>query len=359
MDFSYQSKPGKVVFGKDRRKTIKAEIREWKAGRVLIVSTPGRATVSKEAAERLEGLCVGIHDKAVQHVPEETVGELVERIRKENVDGLVAIGGGSPIGLAKAAALEVSLPILAIPTTYSGSEMTSVWGITKEGEKQTGKNDVVKPRTVIYDPVLTVSMPPLLTLTSGVNAMAHCVEALYAENKNPITSLIAEEGIRALYNSLSKAVQDPDDLESRSEVFYGAWLAGTTLGTVSLALHHKLCHVLGGSCSLPHSETHTVILSYAIAYNSDNIPEALDAMARAFETKPDRVAGKIFDMVYALGGPVSLSEIGMNQSDIEKAADLVTRNAYYNPRPIHKKDIEHLLEQAFKGERPVQQPINA
>ncbi|WP_158735738.1 maleylacetate reductase [Alteribacillus sp. YIM 98480] len=352
-DFTYQTEPQKVVFGQDKRKTIKEEMAEWGAERVLIVSTPGRKKEAEEAARLLGNKCVGIHDKAVQHVPEETIDVLVNEINETRADALAAIGGGSPIGLAKAAVLQVPLPILALPTTYSGSELTTVWGITKNGQKQTGKDPIVKPKTIIYDPELTKSMPASLSLVSGVNAMAHCVEALYAENRNPVTSIMAEEGIRALAASLGEIVKQPDNMEARAEAFYGGWLAGSALSAVGMALHHKLSHVLGGSFQLPHAKTHTVILPHAAAYNASYAPEAMKAVARALGREEHDAAGAIYDFIKANDGPVSLAEIGMKKEDVAKAADQVTKNAYYNPRPISKTAIQELLEKAYNGERPV------
>ena len=303
-------------------------------------------------AELLEELCVGIHQEAVQHVPINVVEKSLHVVDSLQVDSLVAIGGGSAIGLAKAIALHKALPIIAIPTTYAGSEMTPIWGITENGMKKTGKSQDVKPKTVIYDPQLTVTLPTALTVTSGMNAIAHCVEGLYAENKNPIISLIAEEGIRAISSSLPVIMNDPHDLESRSKALYGCWLGGTVLGSVGMALHHKLCHVLGGSFNLPHAETHTVVLPYAIWYNAEHIPEELKIIARALGTDPENVAGFLFDLAQSLHAPVSLKTIGIKEEDLDIAAEYAVKNPYFNPRPIVKEDIRELLEYAFRGERP-------
>jgi alcohol dehydrogenase class IV len=257
---------------------------------------------------------------------------------------------GSAIGLAKAIALELGLPIVAVPTTYAGSEMTQIWGITEGGEKRTGRDPRVLPRTVIYDPALTLSLPARVAGPSGINAIAHCVEALYAPNVNPIIALMAEEGIRALAGSLPTVVHNPSDLDARAQALYGAWLAGTALGAATLGLHHKLCHTLGGSFNLPHAEVHTVILPHAAAYNASAAPAALARAGRALGTAD--APGAIFDLAVALGAPTALRDIGMRADDLAAAADLATRNHYPNPAPVTREGVRRLLDDAFYGRRP-------
>ncbi|SDP16876.1 maleylacetate reductase [Paenibacillus sp. yr247] len=352
--FQYEVQAARVIFGAGLLTEVSAELKALGAHRALVISTPGQESLAREVAGLLGDLCVEVHAKAIQHVPIETVEESLVLVRDLDVDSLIPIGGGSSIGLAKAIALNTSLPILAIPTTYAGSEMTPIWGITENGHKKTGRNLIVKPKTVIYDPKLTVTLPSRLTVTSGMNAIAHCVEALYAENANPITSLLAEDGIRALSSSLPQVVADPNNLNGRSEALYGCWLGGTVLGSVGMALHHKLCHVLGGSYNLPHAETHTVILPYAIWYNASYAPEAVKAIARAIGSDENNVAGTLFDLAKSLDAPTSLAEIGMNENDLDQAAELATKNPYFNPRPIDIRSIRKLLEFAFIGKRPDQ-----
>ena len=189
----------------------------------------------------------------------------------------MALGGGSTIGLAKAIALRTDLPQIAIPTTYAGSEMTPILGETKDGRKTTQKSMKVLPEVVIYDVDLTMTLPAGLSGTSGINAIAHAVEALYAEDANPIISVLAEQSIAALGRALPQIAADPSDREARSDAQYGAFLAGACLGSVGMALHHKLCHTLGGTFDLPHSETHTIVLPHALAYNAPAVPKAVDA----------------------------------------------------------------------------------
>ncbi|MCM3729538.1 maleylacetate reductase [Neobacillus cucumis] len=352
--FLYESQPSRIVFGDGAIKEIGKEIQLLGMKNALVISTLGKngMELAGKVAALLGDLCQSIYPKAIQHVPIESVIESVEYVKKNQIDGLITVGGGSPIGLAKAIALETELPILALPTTYAGSEMTPVWGITENGVKKTGNNVIVKPKTILYDPELTTTIPAKLSVTSGVNSIAHCVEALYSQNANPITSLLAEEGIKSFVKSLPKIVENPNDLSARSDALYGAWLGGTVLGTVGMALHHKLCHTLGGTFKLPHAETHTVVLPYAIAYNAEYTPKAIQSISRALNSDIQDVAGTLFDLIQSLGGPVSLESIGFNEEDIEKAADLATKNPYYNPRPIEIEAIRDLLEDAFYGKRP-------
>jgi len=284
------------------------------------------------------------------HVPIEIAQQAREEAARLGADCCVAVGGGSTTGLGKAIALTSSLPILAIPTTYAGSEMTPIWGITEGGRKTTGRDPRVLPKTVLYDPTLTVTMPTQLSVTSAINAMAHCVEALYAKDANPIISLLAEDGIRSFAQSLPGIVKNPDDLNSRSKALYAAWLGGVSLGAVGMALHHKLCHTLGGTFNLPHAETHTVLLPHATAYNAPAVPEAMHRINAALGTRG--APQGLFDLAKSLGASLTLKEIGMKESDLDKAAEIAVQNPYYNPRPITKEGIRSLLQSAYEGRRP-------
>jgi alcohol dehydrogenase class IV len=284
------------------------------------------------------------------HVPVETAEEARGEVRRLRADCCVAVGGGSTIGLAKAIALALEIPIVAIPTTYAGSEMTSIWGLTEGGLKKIGRDRRVLPKTVIYDPALTVNLPASVSGPSGTNAIAHCVEALYAPDSNPIISLMAEEGIRALAESLPVVVREPGNLEARSRALYGAWLAGSALGAVSMGLHHKLCHTLGGTYNLPHAEVHTVLLSHATRYNAGAAPDAMRRISRALDAED--AAGGLFDLAVAIGAKTALKEIGMKATDLDEAAVLATRNPYTNPAPVTREGIRALLEDAYHGRRP-------
>jgi maleylacetate reductase len=350
LSFTFQILPSRVIFGAGSLEKLPEEIQRLGASRALVLSTPEQRQSGEEVVERLGARAAGLFDRAAMHVPIEIAEAAREEARWLGADCCVAVGGGSTTGLAKAIALVSELPILAIPTTYAGSEMTPVWGLTEGGRKTTGRDPRVLPKTVLYDPCLTLTMPPLLSATSGINSIAHCVEALYAQEANPIISILAEEGIRAFAESLPVVVTQPDKLEARSEALYAAWLGGLSLGSVGMALHHKLCHTLGGSFNLPHAETHTVILPHAVAYNAPAALEAIPLVARALGARS--AAQGLYDLAASMGAPVSLAALGMKASDLDRAADLAVQNPYYNPRPVTRDGIRALLEDAFRGIRP-------
>jgi maleylacetate reductase len=351
--FIYDQLPARVIFGPGSLGELSKEVARLGAARALVVSTPGHANLAEEAARLLETRAAGIYAGAVMHVPVDTAHAACEATRRLTADCVVAIGGGSTIGLAKAIALETGLPILAVPTTYAGSEMTPIYGLTAGGRKNTGRDPRVLPKTVIYDVLLTLDLPPQITGPSGMNAIAHCVEGLYAPNANPITSLLAAEGIRALSRSLVRCVLNPRDLEARTEALYGAWLAGEVLGSVGMGLHHKLCHVLGGSFNLPHAETHTIVLPHAAAYNAAAAPDAMRAIADALPVgDAAEVPGALYDLAMLLGARVALQDIGLKESDLERAAEIACAAPYPNPRPIERVAVQKVLEQAFHGVRP-------
>lgn len=348
--FVYTGLPARVVFGAGTLEHLEREIEMLGSSRALVLCTPQQRDQAQVVADRLKTRCVGIFDRAVMHVPIETAREAREQARALEADCAVAVGGGSTTGLGKAIALESSLPILAIPTTYAGSEMTPIYGLTQGGLKKTGRDARVLPRTVIYDVDLTLSLPPALSATSGMNAIAHAVEALYAQDANPIMSLLAQEGIRALSSGLPGVVKKPQDIEARSQCLYGAWLCGAVLGSVGMALHHKLCHTLGGTFNLPHAETHTVVLPHAVAYNRAAAPDAMRAAARAIGA--DDAAQGLYALARSLGAPLALKDIGMREADLDRAAQLATESPYYNPRPVEYGAIRQLLEDAYHGRAP-------
>ena len=348
--FTHNALPGRVVFGAGSLAKLSEEIERLGARRALVLCTPQQQEQAQDVAARLGTRCAGIFDQAVMHVPIETARAARAEARRLDADCAVAVGGGSTTGLGKAIALESSLPILAIPTTYAGSEMTPIYGITEGGLKKTGRDARVLPRTVIYDPTLTLGLPVGLSATSGMNAIAHAVEALYAEDANPITSMLAAEGIRALKEGLPRVVAEPLNLEGRSRCLYGAWLCGAVLGSVGMALHHKLCHTLGGSFNLPHAETHTVVLPHAVAYNRAAAPEAMKLAAAALDAE-DAARG-LYALARALGAPLALKNIGMRESDLDRAAEIATQSPYYNPRPVEYGAIRKLLDDAYHGREP-------
>jgi maleylacetate reductase len=357
LSFTYEALPSRVIFGPGSIDKLPAEAAGLGVSKVLVLSTAEQRNAAEEAARLLGSRTAGVFAGAVMHVPVEVAAAATNKARELSADCCVAVGGGSTTGLAKAIALNIGLPIIAVPTSYAGSEMTPIWGLTEGGIKKTGRDVRVLPRTVIYDPLLTVSMPPLLSATSGMNSIAHCVEALYAQDANPVISLLAEEGVRAMATGLPTVVAQPEHLTARSQTLYGAWLGGVALGAVGMALHHKLCHTLGGSFNLPHAETHTVVLPHACAYNAWSAPEAMARVARALGA--DSAAEGLYDLAASLGAPTSLAALGMKESDLDKAADLAIRNPYYNPRPIDRESIRALLQNAFEGRRPAYAESNS
>jgi maleylacetate reductase len=349
-NFVYEQLPSRVVFGAESFDRLAAEVERLGLKRAMMLTTPSQRGLADRAAHKLGVATAGIHAEAVMHVPVETARAARETARRLAADCLVAIGGGSTIGLAKAVAFDTGLPIIAVPTTYSGSEMTPIYGVTENGQKRTGRDRKVLPRVVIYDPLLSLELPAKVSGPSGMNALAHCVEALYAPDANPITSLMAAEGVAALAQALPRVALEPDDLEARSDALYGAWLAGSALGQVAMGLHHKLCHALGGAFNLPHAETHTVILPHAAAYNREAAPNAMRIIATALGAG-DAAAG-LYDLARSIGAPLSLQEIGMPAGGIERAATLATENPYANPRPVEFAGVLHLLDDAYYGRRP-------
>lgn len=349
--FEYASLASRVVFGAGSIKRLPAELEKLGATRALVLSTPGRSGSVKRIAAMLGAKLAGIYDKAVMHVPVE-VAEDARRVAKElGADCCVAIGGGSTVGLGKAIALTTSMPVLCVPTTYSGSEMTTILGMTEGGMKNTLRDARVLPKTVIYDPELTLGLPPATSAASGMNAIAHGVEALYSHEVNPIVSLMAEESIRALAQALPAVVKSPQDLEARSDALYGAWLAGAALGAVGMALHHKLCHVLGGTFNLPHAETHAIVLPHAVRYNAAAALVAMQRVARALGAAD--AAGGLYDLETRLGIPMRLADIGMPETGIERAARIAVEAPYPNPRPVEYAPVLELLRNAWAGRRPI------
>jgi alcohol dehydrogenase class IV len=352
LTFVYQALPSRVVFGAGSLARLPAEVARLGAARALVLTTPEQRETGERVAALLGDRAAGVYPYAMMHVPIEVARAARQEAAARGADCCVAIGGGSTIGLGKAIALESATPIVAVPTTYAGSEMTPIWGLTEGGAKRTGRDMKVLPRTVIYDAELTLTLPPMLSATSGMNAIAHRVEALYAADANPIVSMMSEESIRALAESLPVLVRAPSDLAARSRAQYGCWLAGTALGSVGMALHHKLCHTLGGSFNLPHAEVHTIVLPNATAYNRAAAPAAMARIGRALGVA-DAAVG-LFDLATGLGARMQLAEIGMREADLDRAAEIATQSPYDNPRPIERDAIRALLQDAYDGRRPSQ-----
>src|SRR2546427_2373135 len=364
--FVYDQPAIRVIFGIGVIDQLPEEVQRLGARRALVLASPGRRPIAEEAARRLGTAAAGVYAEPAMHVPIDVARAVCETAKRLEADCCVTIGGGSTIGLGKAIALEnkasgangaSALPIVAVPTTYSGSEMTPIHGVTEGGLKRTGRDRRVLPKTVLYDPTVTVTLPPRISGPSGMNAIAHCVEALYAPDANPIISLLAAEGIRALARSLPVVVKEPAHLDARADALYGAWLAGTALGATSMSIHHKLCHTLGGAFNLPHADVHTVILPHAVAFNREAAPEAMRLAADALGAR-DAAQG-IFDLAVRLGAPLALKDIGMPADGLDRAARLAAENPYDNPRPIEYAGGGALLEHAYHGTRPAERETGA
>ena len=348
--FTYRGLPTRVVFGGGTLAQAPRELEQLGVSRALVLTTPAQVEHGRAVVELLGDRAAGMFNGAAMHTPVGVTATALAAFRELAADGVVAIGGGSTIGLGKAIGVRTGVPQLAIPTTYAGSEMTPILGETEGGAKTTRRSLDILPEAVIYDVDLTLGLPVALSGTSGINAIAHAAEALYAENANPITSLMAEQGIAALARALPAIAAEPRGRAARTEALYGAWLCGVCLGTVGMALHHKLCHVLGGSFDLPHAETHTVVLPHAIAYNAPAAPVAMSLIARALGAT-DAAQG-LHDLAGTVGASRSLAALGLPAEALDRAADLAVANPYWNPRPLDRAAIRELLERAHTGAPP-------
>lgn len=355
MEFRHETPATRVRFGAGVRRDTAAELDRLGLSRTLLLHSPSASAPVAEIDERLGGRVAGRFADTAMHVPVEVAQAALAAARTAGADSITAIGGGSAIGAAKAVAKESGLPIVAIPTTYSGSEMTSMWGLTEAGQKTTGRDPRVLPVAVLYDPELTLTLSPAASAASGMNALAHLVEALYAPAVSPITMLTAEEGVRALARALPRVVGRPEDLEARSEALYGAWLAGWSVGTTTMGVHHKICHVLGGRFGTPHAETHSAVLPYATAYNTVAAPQAMAAIVRALGAtggRADHAAGGLWDLATRIGAPTSLRALGFDPAGIDPVAAEVVAARPTNPRTPDDAGIRALLAAAVDGHRP-------
>jgi maleylacetate reductase len=355
--FTYEALPMRVVFGAGRLDRLADEVDRLDLRNVLILCSPRQRALGERVAALLPGRVAGVFAQARMHVPSATAADGEAETRRLDADGCVSVGGGSAVGLGKAIALATGVPTVCVPTTYSGSEMTPVWGLTDAGGKTTGRNLVVLPRTVVYDPELTLVLPPDVSATSGMNAIAHAVEALYAPDISPVIALMAQESVRCLAAALPDVVAEPRALAPRTEALRGAWLAGASLAATTMSLHHKVCHALGGLFDLPHAATHAIVLPHVAAFNLPSAPQAGAALARALSPvdpagAPVDPARALFDLGRVLGIPPSLAALGLRRRDLDAAADAVIAKPYSNPRPVTRDDLIGILERALSGDTP-------
>ncbi|WP_411087337.1 maleylacetate reductase and hydroxyquinol 1,2-dioxygenase domain-containing protein [Streptomyces sp. 061-3] len=356
-NFVHTSHPSRVIFGTGTVGQVRDEVERLGCSRVLLLFSPPVAKAAARVRDVLGDLIVAEFDGAAMHTPVEVTERALDVLQEHSADCLVAVGGGSTTGLAKALALRTDLPQLILPTTYAGSEVTPVLGETQGGRKITQSSPAILPETVVYDVEFTRDLPVGMSVTSGVNALAHAVEALYSPQANPVIDGMALDAVRRIARALPALVAEPSDTAARADLLHAAWLAGTCLASVGMGLHHKLCHTLGGTFGLPHAETHTVILPHAMAYNA---PAARDVMNRIAEALgvADAPSG-VFDLIASVGGPTSLGELGMAQADLPEAARLAVATPYPNPRELTYQGIESLLRNAWRGHRPAAPTVQA
>lgn len=349
ISFDHTTLGQRVLFGSGAAldNTISA-IEGLGAKRVLLIAD----AFAQELSDRIAALAPvteRIHD-IVQHVPAEDARAAVSVAVESGIDAVVTIGGGSSTGLAKIVARDTGLPIIAVPTTFAGSEATNVWGITEAGRKTTGADDKVLPRVVVYDALLMASMPGALAVSSGLNAVAHAVDGFWAPRADPINRALGTEGLRALFPGLRSLHANPESLEAREQTLYGAYLAAVAFASAGSGMHHKICHALGGTYNLPHAETHSVVIGYVAAFNAPAAPDASRRVTEALENGETPGAG-LYGFRRAIGAPLSLSDLGFDESDIPEAARIILPSIpASNPRPVTEADLQALLRAAWSGD---------
>ena len=347
--FIYDAPSSRVVFGPGRLDTLGEELDRLGVHRALLVATGRDRSLVDRVAAALGERYVATYDGVRPHVPVEVAAAARQLATDTQADGVVSIGGGSTTGTAKAVALTHAIPVVAVPTTYAGSEATAVWGLTEEGVKSTGVDRNVLPRTVIYDPQLTLTLPVELSAVSGLNAMAHSVEAFWAPGRNPVSSALAERSIRALAAALPAVLVDPEDLDVRSGALLGAWLAGAAFAVAGSGLHHKVCHVLGGAYDLPHAQTHAIVLPHVLAANAPAAPQAAARIADALGVED--AADGLLALNRRLGVPAGLRSIGLDEDQLADATERVLAKVPAdNPRPMGRDEVVALLHAAWRGE---------
>ena len=347
--FSFAGSPARIVFGDGSRSKVGEWIVTAGCKRALVLATPHQKADAEALATEIGSLACGTFAGATMHTPVDVTEAAMKMVAETEADCVVSLGGGSTTGLGKAIAYRTDLLQIVVPTTYAGSEVTPILGQTEGGRKTTVRDARILPEIVLYDPALTLGLPVSMSVTSGLNAMAHAVEGLYARDRNPISTLMALEGLRAFSRSLPKIVTAPDDADARNEALYGAWLCGTVLGTVGMALHHKICHTLGGSFDTPHAETHAVMLPHTAAFNARAAAAELAPAANLFGGS---IGGGLWDFAKSIGAPLTLKEFGLTEADLDGAASIAVENPYWNPRPIDRDSIRALLQEAWDGRRP-------
>lgn len=361
--FEHRVLTQRVLFGSGAAaEHLRTELERLGARRSMVVVAPSAAGAARHLLEGIE-VAVWFED-VVQHVPVASAERARATARQHDVDVVVSVGGGSATGLAKAGAQTTGLPVVAVPTTYSGSEATDVWGLTQEGRKTTGSDERVLPRAVVYDAELTVSMPVGLSVASGLNTMAHCVDSLWGPTANPVATGLAVEGARLLGAGLPLVVADPGGLRGRELTLAGAYLAAVAFAGAGSGLHHKICHVLGGAYDLPHAPTHAVVLPHVLAHNAAAVPDRAGRLALALGAAPIRAekdpaqaaVDALEELRVALSAPRSLAEVGLAEADLSDAvARCLPTIPESNPVPVTEASLTALLHAAWAGDTPTLQ----
>ena len=350
MRFEHEGLAQRVRFGSgEAAQAVAGEIGRLDGRRVMVIAGPAERGLAESVTA---GLPVAVrHDEVVMHVPVEVAERARAAAGAHGVDAIVCVGGGSTTGLAKAVALTTGVPIVAVPTTYAGSEATNVWGLTEGATKTTGVDARVLPRAIVYDASLMLTLPVAMSVASGLNALAHCVDSMWAPRTDPIDRAFAGEGIRALGIGLPKVVEDPQGLEGREYALYGAYLSAVAFASAGSGLHHKICHVLGGRYDLPHAQTHAVVLPHVLAFNAPNAPEAEQRIAAAFQART-AVEG-LRTLRAELDAPTALRDYGLKESDIPDAVEAILPAVPPdNPTPVDSHNLARLLHAAWEGADP-------
>lgn len=344
------TKTQKVRFSAGIRSTLADELQALGCSRALLLTTPQQSDTALDIASDLGAKVAGVYSRATMHTPVNVTNDAVSHVAEVQADCLVAIGGGSTTGLGKAISLRTGLPQIVIPTTYAGSEATPILGQTEAGVKTTMTDPAILPDVILYDPELISSLPRAMTVTSGLNAMAHAAEALYARDRSPATTQLAIDGLRAFADGLATAADKPEDLNGREATLRGAYACGAVLGRVGMALHHKLCHTLGGSFDLPHADTHAIILPHAIHFNAVAAAQELAPITDIFGH--DAPGPALWHFAKSLGAPLALRDLGLSEPDLDRATEIALSKPYWNPREITADGIRALLQNAWSGEAP-------
>jgi maleylacetate reductase len=345
--FALDLLPMRVVFGAGAVARVTDEVRAVGGTRVFLIAGDSAKAVADDVGD-----VVARWGEVVQHVPLDLATRARAAVDVSHADAVVCVGGGSAVGLAKAIALSHELPVVAVVTTYSGSEMTPIYGLTGGSRKQTGRSRAVLPKVVIYDPELTVSLPPQVTGPSAGNALAHCVEGLWVSGHNPITSATALHAVRLISAALPGVMAHPDDLDGRGDLLLGACLAGSVIAATGTGLHHRICHVLGGMFNLAHADTHSVVLPHVVAFNGPAVPREMIDLAAALGCPGADPAGALWDLAEASGVATILAALGMPADGLAAAAARVASETADNPVPVSATAIEDLLDGAYRGRRP-------